>query len=270
MNMKYQWRNAAVLASFASLMATISAPAPALAHDIVLVPQGQGVTVRYGHPKDWQPMEKRRVIELVALTASGEGQDLQGELKPRGLDFDVPRLAKAPGQALLIAARYDNGLWARLPKVGDAKQVVRNTTRVMLPQAETVTNNLKFAKALLPSASDGETYKRTLGHLLELVPQANPATLKAGELLPVLVLFQGKPLVGAGVEVGDTAQAIAEDKIKRYVTGADGIAQVMLRPKGINMLGVDHEQVNDGTLGAAAKAVGADKFVMVATYTFVR
>jgi nickel transport protein len=258
------------LQRFALTAALAAISAPALAHDIVLVPQGQSLVVRYGHPKDWQPMEKRRLIELVALDGAAAPRDLEGEIKPRGLDFVISRVVHTPGQAVLLAARYDNGLWARLPKVGEAKQVVRNTTRVMLPQAESVTNNLKFAKALMPAAADTETYKRTLGHLLELVPQANPAALKSGEMLPVLVLYQGKPLAGAGIELGNMVDAMAEAQIKRYVTGADGIAQVPLRAKGIQMLGVDHEQLNDGTLGAAAKAVGADKFVLVATYTFVR
>jgi uncharacterized GH25 family protein len=258
------------LQQLALAAALVAANAPALAHDILLVPQGPGLVVRYGHPADWQPMEKRRLIELVALEGSAAPRDLEAEIKPRGLDFVIAKVAHTPGQALLLAARYDNGLWARLPKVGEAKPVARNTTRVMLPQAESVTNNLKFAKALMPAAADTDTYKRTVGHLLELVPQANPAGVKAGAMLPVLVLYMGKPLAGAGIELGDTAKAVDEDKIKRYVTGADGIAQVPLRANGIHMLGVDHEQLNDGTLGAAAKAVGADKFVLVATYTFVR
>jgi len=159
---------------------------------------------------------------------------------------------------------------ARVKKAGSDKLVAVNTTRVMLPEAEFVSNNLKFAKALLPSAADEGLYMRRVGHLLELVPQRNPATLKAGELLPVLVLFKGQPLAGAGIEVGNLFDAVPEDQIRRYTTDAQGIAQVTLRDKGVNMLGVDLERPNDGSLGEAAKKVGADKFVLVATYTFLR
>jgi uncharacterized GH25 family protein len=102
------------------------------------------------------------------------------------------------------------------------------------------------------------------------VPQKNPATLKAGEMLDVLVLLQGKPLAGAGIEVSNLVDKIDEDKIKRYTTNAAGIASVPLRAKGVHMLGVDVEKPNDGSLGDVAKAVGADKFVLVATFTFVR
>jgi uncharacterized GH25 family protein len=254
------------------LWAALCAALPAAAHDIVLQPQSSGLSVRYGHPKDWQPLELRKLVELQAFGGQAEPRDLQPALKAKGLLYELSSaaLGKEQGKALLLAARYDNGLWARVRLPGSAKLVAVNTTRVMLPEAEFVSNNLKFAKALLPAANDDGLHMRRLGHLLELVPQRNPATLKPGEPLPVLVLFKGQPLAGAGVEVSNLVDAVPEDQIRRYTTDAQGIAQVVLREKGIQMLGVDVERPNDGSLGEAAQKVGADKFVLVATYTFVR
>ena len=129
--------------------------------------------VRYGHAQDWQQVQDGKLIDLLLLRGSEAPQDLRATLRPRRTDFVLP--LPSGRQPMLVAARYDNGLWARLPAVGSAKPVARNTTRVMLPEAATVTNNLKFAKALLVTADDSVVYKRTVGHLLELVPQRNPA-----------------------------------------------------------------------------------------------
>ena len=130
--------------------------------------------------------------------------------------------------------------------------------------------SVKFAKGLAHAGSDDALFGRRVGHLLELVPQKNPLALKAGEALPVLVLYNGKPLEGAGIEVSNLVDKLPEDQIKRYSTDATGIAQVTLRPRGINTLAVDVERLNDGSLGDAAKALPVDKVLMVATYTFVR
>lgn len=130
--------------------------------------------------------------------------------------------------------------------------------------------SVKFAKGLARAGGDDALFGRRIGHLLELVPQKNPLALKAGETLPVLVLYDGKPLEGAGVEIGNLVDKLPEERIKRYPTDAAGIAQVPLRPRGINTLAVDVERPNDGSLGDAAKALPVDKVLMAATYTFVR
>lgn len=85
--------------------------------------------------------------------------------------------------------------------MGSAKRVARNTTRVMLPDAALVTNSLKFAKALVVTAEDSVVCKRTGGQLPELVPQRDPATLKAGEALEMRVLFKRQPQADAEIEL---------------------------------------------------------------------
>ncbi len=60
----------------------------------------------------------------------------------------------------------------------------------------------KFAKTLLVSGGstcDGG-FDKPLGMMIEFVPEANPAALKAGDSLPVRVLFRGKPAPGLQVE----------------------------------------------------------------------
>lgn len=242
------------------------------AHDMVLVPEPHQLRVRYGHPHDWRSVDRARLIELRLLRGDAAATDAYAALAQQGLDLvaSAAKLGDLKG-AWIAAARYDNGLWAELQQPSaDAKPQWRNASRFMVPNPKSTALYLKYAKAYAGSADDPTTFRRLAGHMLELVPQKNPLAVKAGETLPVLVLFNGQPLVGAGIEVSNLVDAIAEDRITRYPTNADGIAQVVLRSKGIHMLGVDIERPNDGSLGEAVKALPVDKVGMIATYTVVR
>jgi hypothetical protein len=53
----------------------------------------------------------------------------------------------------------------------------------------------RYAKLILP----GSAGNKVLGHALEIVPERSPDKMKAGESLPVRVLFMGKPLAGVRV-----------------------------------------------------------------------
>jgi uncharacterized GH25 family protein len=55
-------------------------------------------------------------------------------------------------------------------------------------------HSLKSTKALLTvDAEDGAVNKSALGHPLEIIPLANPASLRAGDYFPVQLLLRGKP-----------------------------------------------------------------------------
>jgi uncharacterized GH25 family protein len=65
----------------------------------------------------------------------------------------------------------------------------------------------RHAKALVKAgggaaANDGPVTRR-LGQRLEIVPAANPYTLRAGQSLPATIWFRGRPLAGALVTLGD-------------------------------------------------------------------
>ena len=241
----------------------------ATAHDIVLVPEASGLRVRMGHPGDWQNVDKERLLNFNVNTDQGQPEQKYAELRRQGLDFVLPK-PTTPSAAVLSSARYDNGLWIELPAIGSAKPEWRNTSRFMMPSASKVMISTKFAKGYSGPATDTTTYAKNVGHLLELVPQKNPLSINGKELLPVLLLLNGKPLAGAGIEVSNLKDKIPEDKIPRFVTDEKGIAMVPLRSKGINTLAVDVKQANDGSFGPEAKAIPAETIMMVATYTFIR
>lgn len=244
-----------------ALLVLAAAALPAAAHDVVLVPRGDQLTMRHGHPHDWLPVDSRKVLSLQLHRADGRSEERHQALRRQGLDLALART----GGAWLAAASYDNGLWVRR-RGGDGKLQWRNATPLTVPEAAETMAAIKFAKAL--GGGGGAAYGRRVGHLLELVPQKNPLALGRDEALPVLVLYDGQPLAGVGIEVSNLVDAIPEAAIRRYVTGSDGIAQVTLRPRGLQMLGVDVERPGDARLAQAR--LPADKLALIATYTFVR
>jgi uncharacterized GH25 family protein len=63
----------------------------------------------------------------------------------------------------------------------------------------------KFAKTYVAAETAGAAYRTPLGLKIEFVPQADPAALKPGGELPVIVLFNGQPLAGVQVELALSA-----------------------------------------------------------------
>jgi uncharacterized GH25 family protein len=73
-----------------------------------------------------------------------------------------------------------------------------------------------------------------------LIPQSDPATVHKGELLAVKVIYEGKPLVGIGVEIGDGKTKMKEEDIPRYKTDAAGIVSVPVSHDGLQIVAVDY------------------------------
>lgn len=53
-------------------VALLTLPAVVVAHDLVLVPEPNGnLTVRFGHPGDWQVPDKERLLDLQVSGSAG-------------------------------------------------------------------------------------------------------------------------------------------------------------------------------------------------------
>ncbi len=212
----------------------------ALAHDIVVFPERDGdaisVRVRYGHPDDWQPIAKEKLYAFAAYGADGDDRSWRKRLVLDGMDLKAGERSGTAG-ATLFAAQYDNGYWS---KDADGESV--NTSRRQNPRAAAGSHNLKYAKALVAGGADHAGFDRVVGHKLELVPRRDPLAAKPGDTLPVAVFFNGKPLPGAAVEIGDSITALPEEKIARYKADANGVARIPIAKGGWAVIGIDHEE----------------------------
>ena len=233
----------AVIASFAAILAS-----PASAHDIVILAEWHDgavqVDVKYGHPEDYQPIVADKLYRFGAFEPGRPEQSWRSGLAIDAMDLRMKRAPSAdPASGVtLLTAQYDNGYWTK----NDTGEMV-NTGRPNNPKSTVASHNLKYGKALVATGPDHAGFDRVVGHRLELVPKRDPFTLAAGDALPVLVLFDGRPLAGAGVEIGDAVTGIAEDRIARYRTDRHGVAMVPVGPKGASewaVLGVDHDEAS--------------------------
>ncbi len=238
--MSYTNRIYAMLAAGAAASASAL---PALAHDIVIFPEWKDgavvVDVKYGHPQDYQPIAFEKLYSFAAVEPGKAAQSWRDKLKLDGMDLKMTQKPawRADSGVMLLTAQYDNGYWS---KNEDGKTV--NTSKITYPKSATGSHNLKYAKALVASGASHAGFDAVVGHKLELIPLADPLTLKVGDKLPVAVRFNGKPLAGAGVEIGDSVTAIPEERIPRFKTDAKGVALVPIGKAGWEVVGVDHEE----------------------------
>lgn len=185
--------------------------APAAAHSVWIEPDKAGkLMINNGDPGDLDIYDPARVTKAWAFDAAG---------KPVAAEIDrmeKSAAVKPAGKAALVAAFFDNKYWA---KGQDGKW--NNGPKGTVPNPTIAGPSYKMPKTYLAPVA---TYATPLGLELEIVPQADPAMLKAGDTLTVLVLLKGQPLadasLAADIFLGHDAKA---EKIK---TGKDGKATV--------------------------------------------
>jgi uncharacterized GH25 family protein len=117
----------------------------------------------------------------------------------------------------------------------------------------------RCAKSLVAvGGGAGPGYDRSLGLALELVPEANPYTLKGGGELPVRLYYGGKPLKGALV------MALQKDRPEPKLSArsdAQGRVQLRLDRPGVWLVKAVH-------MVPAGKETGADWESFWASLTF--
>lgn len=180
-----------VLASLAGLALMAQA---ALAHDLWLSvdnPRAQQplkIAVGYGHsfPAS-EPTEPEKVVQPYVLGAQGRIETQKGQ--------DLTFLTQQPLEAGTYLV-----LGGRLPQwYTKTPEGTKEAPKDQAPGAVSCLQSSKFAKAIVNLGPAKGKVDQVAGQTLEIVPQANPAGLKAGDKLPILVLFEGKPLAQAKV-----------------------------------------------------------------------
>src|SRR4029078_6836537 len=140
------------------------------------------VVVNYGHPRDRPPTAADKILDLVAITGD-KRVSLLGGLVAGALGCGTVVRSKAFPDAgrTLLAARYDNGYWV---KIGE--NLYRNASKRMAPNAIDSRCPANLAKAV-PGAN--APWSTVIGHDLEIVLLADPATARPRENMRVRVLF---------------------------------------------------------------------------------
>jgi uncharacterized GH25 family protein len=180
---------------------------PVAAHDLYLVTEGTGaqqkVCARIGEhfPASMNALPANRANIFQARSVAGKkATKLTGVVEEAAKEFCAP-LATGGNDLvemtvnpvfIRLAAKDFNGYIE-----GEGfKAVIAARKEKGATQAEGRELYSRYTKLLLPTGT-GAT--EALGHALEIVPEVSPSEVKAGEMLPVRVLFMGKPLAGVRV-----------------------------------------------------------------------
>ncbi|MBU2552131.1 MAG: DUF4198 domain-containing protein [Proteobacteria bacterium] len=102
---------------------------------------------------------------------------------------------------------------------------------------------IKSIKTFFTAGKPTENYSKVMGHAIEMVPQVNPTTLKAGQTLAVKVLYQGKPVGKTPVFAlyeGFKAKDHADIPVKTETDG-QGLARIKLDRPGKWIVYAKHE-----------------------------
>ncbi len=184
-----------------------------LAHDLYLMPQkfrpAKGETILLstntgdGFPVSDQPVDPARLTAIPAIpveswrmmnrathatvTVRDGSQYFAVSTKPRYLEMEPDKF-----DAYLKA----EGLGAQL---GLRKQKSEGAS----PGREMYT---KCAKTYVVAGNPTPGFAKPVGMKIEIVPLADPANLKPGDTLPLEVLYNGKPLADAQVELATSTK----------------------------------------------------------------
>ncbi|MBW1732438.1 MAG: DUF4198 domain-containing protein [Deltaproteobacteria bacterium] len=124
------------------------------------------------------------------------------------------------------------------------------TTEGWVPEPKSRAKNVveggkyvKSVKTFLTVGNASDSYKRILGYKIEIVPQKNPAALKPGHSLPLLVLYRGRPVRDATVFAVYEGYKPAEKGTYPVNTKTDmnGIARLRLNRPGKWLIGAKYQ-----------------------------
>lgn len=232
----------------------LALPSPATAHEFWMVPEPFTVapggttqlTMHVGEQfvGDLVPFSTRYVASLRHY-ANGRATDLEAYVPP-GAQLPALRLAmdtsgshmvafdSNPSQVTLSADKFhaylhEEGLDHIIAQRDRAKQTET-------PGRERFRRHVKTLMRV-GDVSDG-TYAVRTGQRLEIIPSSDPLAARAGDTLPVQLLFDGKPLAGALVKAWHKRGR--QTLIVRVRTDAEGKAVFDLPYAGAWMISVVH------------------------------
>lgn len=178
-------------------------------------------TAMYGHHESsTDPYDPAKIVDARALK---NGQKVAVKVVPHEQRYATLE-ADNPG---VLGYTMDNGFWVQTK---DNKWHNKAKDAFKAEEIASAQRSYKYSVSYL---NDRET-AHPLGYDLEIVPAVNPAKLKAGEKLPVQVLFKGKPLPEAKLTNNFFGGG------EKVTTDAEGRAEVSVARDGFNTLAVGH------------------------------
>jgi len=134
---------------------------------------------------DFLSADKLREFKLI--TPKGENKPLQ----PGQGGFLATQLNLSEKGTYIVAASLKPGFYTMYVEKGQIHH--RSVPKTGLSGVIVSLHFEQYAKALINVAGSDSSFRKPVGHTLEIIPLEDPAELKVGDYLPVQVLFKGRP-----------------------------------------------------------------------------
>ena len=220
---------------FSALLFIVSVPGSTFAHDTWLIPDQFNLA-----PKSTVTLDMTSGMEFPKLDAGPKPERVQSaHCRLAGKTFEITNKAAAPHSLQFKAELPEAGVatfWVKLPPRSielkpeevkeyldevDAPDALRKQWAEMKEQRwrESYTKHQKtFARVGEPAAD--LSWASPVGSFLEIIPEKDPTTLKAGDDFPVRVLKDGKAFgdfslnaVNAGQPKGETRKTDPDGRV---------------------------------------------------------
>jgi len=171
--------------------------------------------------------------DLFILSTTGE----KIAATPKSATEFISRQALAEGGSLLVAGQRKPGFYTKTID-GGKRQSKKGLDNVVKCSFSTM-----GMKGIVNVGGGGKSgVDQVAGHPLEIIPLANPSHLKVGAILPIRVLFDGKPLSG---EITAVCHGYADNKeiqAASISTDLNGRGEIIVSAPGVWLLKAQHEQ----------------------------
>ncbi|MGA1869699.1 MAG: DUF4198 domain-containing protein [bacterium] len=178
----------------------------------------------WGHSYPFSPfLNTERLEKMNLIDPAGKIHSLSPKSENPGIEIKVDKEG-----TYLVTAELKSGYHTKTTTGYTSKSKKDSKDVIYSSWSE------KFAKAIFAGGSTGsDSFKKQVGHSIEIIPLSDPGMLHEGDMLPVKILFKGKPL--SKVFVYGTYVGFSTERAFAYTVMADnnGIAKIKMIKSGI-------------------------------------
>lgn len=198
----------------------------AFAHLAWIEKKGNKFFVRWGDPPKIDPYDPKRVKKIMAFDSEGKEVSIE-RMEENDKVYLLPK-----GDISMITLSFEGGYLVTTPE-GKKRMTKKEAQRQGLQIVDSF-YNLQFVKSIFKHSN---IVTKPTGMKFEIVPLKNPLSLKQSEILPIKVLYEGKPLSGIIIKTGDYKEVGRTDK--------DGVANIKISEQGTQIVIANHRIPSD-------------------------
>ena len=167
-----------------------------------------------------------KLSEFKLITPQGESKPIT----PGECGFLATQLSFAEKGTYIVAASLKPGFYTMYVEKGKIHH--KSVPKTGLSNVILSLHFEQYTKALINVAGSDSSFRKPVGHAMEIIPLANPAGLKVGDLLPVRVLFKGKPARFSPVYATYAGFSTGDDFAFATITDSKGQAKIRILHHG--------------------------------------